>query len=218
MKNTVNKQKHSPTKTALIGALLTLIGGFFVFYNYIESKKIVAYDYMAHQFYQKPELIDLGTFEILEEDDFYRPNQGELSNEITDEYIGYLMIPKINLTKGFLDSRSHENNVDKNIMVIIGSDYPDVEKGNFMIAGHSGNGWKAFFNELYKLVIGDSIYIDYKGKRYTYQINNIYTQPKTGKLAVYRNENQTTLTLITCTNNSTTTQTIYIAEQINIEE
>ena len=72
----------------------------------------------------------------------------EESATYTDEYIGYLIIPKINLQKGFVDKRSSENDVEKNIMIVEGSNYPDVEKGNFIIAGHSGTGWKAFFNEL----------------------------------------------------------------------
>ena len=215
MKNNSNKKKYSPTTTASFGALLAIIGGFFLFYNYVESKKIVAYDYMAHEFYTNTEIVELETSEILESEDFYRPNQD--SSIVTDEYIGYLTIPKINLTKGFLDSRSKENNVDKNIMVIEGSNYPDVEKGNFMIAGHSGSGWKSFFNELYKLEIGDVIYVDYKGKKYTYHVKNIYTQPKTGTLAVYRDYDQTSLTLITCTNNNSTTQSIYVSELVNVE-
>ena len=140
-----------------------------------------------------------------------------LSGEITNDYIGYLNIPKINLTKGFLDNRSSENDVEKNILVVEGSNYPDVDKGNFILAGHSGTGWKAFFNDLYKLSAGDTAKITYKDKTYTYQITNIYKQPKTGKLAIYRNYDKTTLTLITCTNNDSTTQTIYIAELINKE-
>ena len=128
-----------------------------------------------------------------------------------------IAIPKINLTKGFLDNRSSENDVEKNILVVEGSNYPDVDKGNFILAGHSGTGWKAFFNDLYKLSAGDTAKITYKDKTYTYQITNIYKQPKTGKLAIYRNYDKTTLTLITCTNNDSTTQTIYIAELINKE-
>ena len=135
-----------------------------------------------------------------------------------NSYIGYLNIPKINLTKGFVDINSADNTVEKNIMVVEGSDYPNVDKGNFIIAGHSGTGWKAFFNDLRKLTEGDTAKVTYKGVTYTYQIVNIYTQPKTGKLAIYRNYDKTTLTLITCTNNDSTTQTIYIAELINKEE
>ena len=169
---------------------------------------------MANAFYNGNEII-----EISESDDIKKPVEDEeISEEVTNEYIGYLTIPKINLTKGFLDKRSTENDVEKNILVVEGSNYPDAEKGNLILAGHSGTGWKAFFNDLYKLQIKDIAYISYKGKKYTYSITNIYKQPKIGKLAIYRDYSKTTLTLITCTNNDSTTQTVYIAELINIEE
>lgn len=209
-----NKQKRiSPSVTAAVGALLTLIGGFFLSYNYIQSKKVVAYDYMANAFYNGNEIV-----EIAEEEDINKPVEEELPEEVTNDYIGYLTIPKINLTKGFLDKRSTENDVEKNILVVSGSNYPDTEKGNLILAGHSGTGWKAFFNDLYKLEVNDTAYITYKNKKYIYSIVNIYTQPKVGKLAIYRNYDKTTLTLITCTNNDSTTQTIYIAELVSVEE
>lgn len=208
-----NKNKRiSPSETAFIGAIITLIGGFFISYNYIESQKIMAYDYMANAF------CDGNQVTVAENENNQTEEKKEgLSGEITNDYIGYLNIPKINLTKGFLDNRSSENDVEKNILVVEGSNYPDVDKGNFILAGHSGTGWKAFFNDLYKLSAGDTAKITYKDKTYTYQITNIYKQPKTGKLAIYRNYDKTTLTLITCTNNDSTTQTIYIAELINKE-
>ena len=208
-----NKKKRiSPSETAFIGAIITLIGGFFISYNYIESQKIMAYDYMANAFY------DGNQVTVAENENNQTEEKKEgLSGEITNDYIGYLNIPKINLTKGFLNNRSSENDVEKNILVVEGSNYPDVDKGNFILAGHSGTGWKAFFNDLYKLSAGDTAKITYKDKTYTYQITNIYKQPKTGKLAIYRNYDKTTLTLITCTNNDSTTQTIYIAELINKE-
>ena len=208
-----NKNKRiSPSETAFIGAIITLIGGFFISYNYIESQKIMAYDYMANAFY------DGNQVTVAENENNQTEEKKEgLSGEITNDYIGYLNIPKINLTKGFLDNRSSENDVEKNILVVEGSNYPDVDKGNFILAGHSGTGCKAFFNDLYKLSAGDTAKITYKDKTYTYQITNIYKQPKTGKLAIYRNYDKTTLTLITCTNNDSTTQTIYIAELINKE-
>lgn len=215
MQNKTNiSKKSSPTVTAFIGALLTLVGGFFLSYNYIESKKIVAYDFMANAFYNGSEVV-----EISESEDINKPVEDEEEEgEVTNNYIGYLTIPKINLTKGFLDKRSTENDVEKNILVVDGSNYPDTEKGNLILAGHSGTGWKAFFNDLYKLQVGDTAYVSYKNKKYIYSITNIYKQPKVGKLAIYRDYSKTTLTLITCTNNDSTTQTIYIAELINIEE
>lgn len=218
-KRTVNKEykekRISPSVVAIIGAVLTLTGGFFVSYNYIQSKRVYAYDYMANIFYKSNEDKEIAS-QITEETEG-QSEQPEESDTYTDDYIGYLTIPKINLNKGFVDKRSSENDVEKNIMVIEGSTYPDVERGNFILAGHSGTGWKAFFNELYRLNIGDETYVTYKGKKYTYKITNIYKQNKTGKIAIYRNYNKTTLTLVTCTNNDEATQTVYIAELENVE-
>ena len=93
---------------------------------------------------------------------------------------------------------------------------PDVDKGNLIIAGHSGTGWKAFFNDLYQLVEGDQAIVTYQNKRYTYQITNIYKEKKTGTIAIKRDYNKTSLTLVTCTNNDDTTQTVYIAELVSV--
>lgn len=211
--NNIEKKRISPHVTAFIGAAITLIGGFFLSYNYVQAKKIIAYDYMSNLFYNGNEVIN-----IAEEEKTNKPIVEEkLPEEVTNEYIGYLIIPKINLTKGFLDVRSTENDVEKNILVVDGSNYPDTDRGNLILAGHSGTGWKAFFNELYQLQVGDTAYVTYKEKKYVYRIANIYKQPKTGKLAIYRDYDKTTLTLITCTNNDSGTQTIYIAELTSIE-
>ena len=215
VRNQNNRQEKriSSSTIAVVGSVIILIGGFFLSYNYIQSKKIIAYDYMANVFYQSEEVEILTYDGELEEEQ----KQEELG-EITNDYIGYLTIPKINLKKGFLDVRSELNNVEQNITIIQGSSYPDKEKGNLIIAAHSGSGWKAFFNDLYKLSTGDTAEVSYKGKKYTYKIVNIYKQEKTGKIAIYRNYDRTTLTLITCTNFDNATQTIYIAELQNIVE
>ena len=216
-KQEYNKKRISPSVVAIVGAILTLTGGFFISYNYIQSKKVIAYDYMANVFYEKnKDQKDIAS-QITESTEGQEQIEEEESDTYTDEYIGYLIIPKINLQKGFVDKRSSENDVEKNIMVVEGSNYPDVKRGNFIIAGHSGTGWKAFFNELYQLTTGDEAYVTYKGKKYTYTITNIYKQPKTGTIAIYRNYDKTTLTLVTCTNNDDTTQTIYIAELEKVE-
>ena len=213
-KHNKKNSRISPSVTAAIGAVITLIGGFFLFYNYVQSQKIVAFDYMASAFYDGNEIVNISKHEDKKEQVVAQ----ELSGEVTNEYIGYLSIPKINLTKGFLDIRSTENDVEKNILVVEGSTYPDTERGNLILAGHSGTGWKAFFNDLYKLKNNDPVYVTYKNKKYTYNIVNIYKQPKVGRVAIYRNYDKTTLTLITCTNYDDYTQTIYIAELISVED
>lgn len=208
--NKKQEKRISPEMIAIIGSITILIGGFFLSYNYIQSKKVMAFDYISNIFYEQNQeiIVSDGEQEVEEEEDL---------GEVTNNYIGYLSIPKINLKKGFLDKRSPDNDVEKNILVVEGSSYPTKDKGNLILAGHSGTGWKAFFNDLYKLNKGDQAIVTYKGKTYTYKITNIYTQPKVGKIAIYRNYDKTTLTLITCTNYDSTTQTIYIAELESIE-
>lgn len=209
--NKKQEKRISPEMIAIIGSITILIGGFFLSYNYIQSKKVMAFDYISNIFYEQNQeiIVSDGEQEVEEEE--------EDLGEVTNNYIGYLSIPKINLKKGFLDKRSPDNDVEKNILVVEGSSYPTKDKGNLILAGHSGTGWKAFFNDLYKLNKGDKAIVTYKGKTYTYKITNIYTQPKVGKIAIYRNYDKTTLTLITCTNHDSTTQTIYIAELESIE-
>lgn len=132
-------------------------------------------------------------------------------------YVGILEIPKINLKRGFLDINSPYNTVNKNITVIQSSTYPDVDKGNFILAAHTGSSSVSFFTKLHDLVLGDQATITYKQKKYTYQLVNIYTQPKVGEIAIYRDTSKTTLTLVTCTKNTDDSQTVFILELINME-
>lgn len=132
----------------------------------------------------------------------------------SESYIGTIRIPKINLARGFYDKTSKNNNVDKNVMILSKSSYPDEELGNVMLAAHNGNSYRSYFRRLSDLEIGDIAYVKYKNIEYKYELVNVYTQPKTGTLAIYRNNKKTVLTLITCTNNSDTLQSIYIFERI----
>lgn len=218
----------------ILGFLLIIFGLTAVSLNYFEQKKDNAFSTMRIALYESeipmeyededeiPESVE--TSEILE-------TQTEVPNTTSEEppkpkpkpvdyskyYVGTLEIPKINLKKGFLDINSPYNNVNKNITVIQTSTYPDVEKGNFILAGHNGNISVSYFNQLYKLVLDDIAYINYKNKKYTYKLVDIYTQPKIGQIAIYRDNEETTLTLVTCTRGDKTTQTIYILELINVE-
>ena len=134
-----------------------------------------------------------------------------------NQYIGTLIIDKIGFNKGFYPKESELNDVEKNLLLVKESDYPNVPKGNLIIAGHSGDSWKSFFNDLYKLSVGDTAKVVYNNKTYTYKFVNIYKAPKVGNISIYRNQNRTTLTLVTCTNFDSTTQTIYIGELQSVE-
>ena len=129
-------------------------------------------------------------------------------------YIGQLSIPKIKLKRGFVSKESKYNNIEHNITIAKEADYPDVPMGNFILMAHSGNAYISFFDKLYKLEIGDEASVSYNAVTYNYRLTNIYNQAKTGTVAIYRNSNVKTLTLITCTRNDDYNQTIYIFEEI----
>lgn len=212
--NNKKKKRISPSVVACIGTIIIIIGGFFLSYNYIMTKKVMVYEYMNNVFYAKGNENDVS----VEEENINNSDQGIDESEMDpNQYIGYLEIPKLNFKKGFYPKNSELNDVDKNLLLVKESSYPNVSKGNLIIAGHSGTAWNSFFNDLYKLSVGDDTKVIFNNKTYTYKIVNIYKAPKVGQIAVYRNKNRTTLTLVTCTNNDSTTQTIYISELEKVE-
>lgn len=204
----------------IIGTLLITLGMIILTSNYFNEKVDNAYTYMNNLLLEnnETEILELQE-EVASNDETtssLEENDSEDSIVDTDPYIKYyvgtLEIPKINLNKGFTAIDSPYNTVNKNVEVVKNSNYPDVSKGNFILAAHSGNSYLAYFKNLYQLTLGDKAYINYKNYRYTYKIVNIYQQEKTGKIAIYRDLNKNTLTLITCTKDSKTKQTIYILE------
>ncbi len=213
-----NKNNNKPSRisasgVALISASLIVIGALLASTNFISEKRLIAYDYMNTKM-ATAEVIDTSNVTVVEETNESNSEVPNSSAFDLTNYIGYLQIPKINFNRGFYALGASANNVEENIEVIAGSQMPDVKKGNLIIAGHSGTGWKAFFNELYQLNVGDQAQVVYQDKTYTYQITNIYKAQKIGKIAIKRDYTKTSLTLVTCTNNDSTTQTIYIAELI----
>lgn len=212
----LNKKKRiSPNTVALIGAFVITLGGFFILYNFISDKKLFAYDYMNEQIYNnnETEIYSVNTTEVTTDEE---ENKTQNYQDI-ESYIGYLEIPKIKFRRGFYNIDSKLNTVEANIEIIKGSEMPDVTNGNLIIAGHSGTGWKAFFKDLYKLEVGDEAIVTYAGINYKYKITNIYKEKNTGTVSIKRNYDKTTLTLITCTKDDSSTQSIYIAELYTVE-
>ena len=211
--NNENKKRISPSVVAFIGTSIILVGGFFLSYNYVMSKKVMVYDYMANVFNSSGSSV-----ETKEEENIITDSNNDTSKKYDmNQYVGYLEIPKINFNKGFYPKESEQNDVDKILLLVKEASYPDVAKGNLIIAGHSGTAWNSFFNDLYKLSVGDTAKVKFQGKTYTYKFVNIYKASKTGTISIYRNSKRTTLTLVTCTNNDSTTQTIYIGELESVE-
>ena len=52
----------------------------------------------------------------------------------------------------------------------------------------------------------------YKNMKYSYKLIDTYKVLKNGKVAIKRNKNKTTLTLITCTNGVKDKQSVYVFE------
>ena len=216
---------HTKNKIVIVfGVSLIIIGFIFLSSNYLNEKRDIAYQYMNNLLLENREIVELKeevgiveTTSSLEEQEKEQQEKEEHVDPYLKYYVGTLEIPKINLSKGFTEINSKYNTVNKNIQVVESSTYPDVDKGNFIIAAHSGTSYLAYFKNLYKLELGDMAFVNYKGKKYSYKIVNIYEQDKTGQIAIYRDANKTTMTLVTCTKDSKTKQTIYILELTNTE-
>lgn len=128
-----------------------------------------------------------------------------------EEPIATLKIPAISLSHELYAKDDKNNNLNERLVFLKSSAEPNEEKGNVIIAGHSGFGEIAYFKNLYKLKLGDVIYLTYKGQNYTYKIADMYKVLKTGKIEVVRDSNKKTITLITCYGNKE--QLVIIGEQ-----
>ena len=209
IKKEKNKKKFK-SQFLIIGSLSILIGisiiGYHIYSDY-RLKNIE--DNNIQEFFNEEQ-----NEETIQEEVFV-----EVENKNVDEtnydYIAVLEIPKINLKRG-LSQDKYYNNVNRNVEILKGSTMPNISKGNFILAGHSGSGRVAYFRNLNKLTIGDISYIYYGGIKYTYKVNNIYDIEKTGTATITRDLNKTTLTMITCRHN-TNKQIVIISELINQE-
>lgn len=218
--NNKNRKRLRKSQLLFIGSFLVFIGIITISYNHLvflkdqvfANMKIAMLDLENVAQDKIQDEIDIPEVENVSDGTVYQQNDKEIDYS---RYVGVLEIPKISLKRGFYNTDSKYNNIEQNVSMITGSSMPDVPNGNLMLMAHSGDAYISFFAYLYRLKIGDSAYVTYQGNKYRYQIVNIYTVPKTGKVAIYRNYNKTTLTLITCTKNDDTTQTIYIAELVS---
>ena len=215
----LKKIKIKNSTVILTGIILIIIGFFFGCFEYLKEKKEKTFSDMNILLYESETPKEIETEKAKEEPKPIEEQKEEIKAESKTEnqgfrynYIGYIEIPKIGVKRGFLDVNDRYNNVDYNVTVIQGSNYPDVIDGNLILAAHSGNCSYCYFDNLYKLSKGDSAFITYGGTKYSYKIVDIYEVEKTGTVAIYRDYSKKVLTLITCTRNSKTKQTVYILE------
>lgn len=214
----LKKHKSEQKKYKLAMEILLIVIGFSLLVsNYVNKKIDYAYEYMNNKLFMAENNIEIEEeveVEVIEVENLPALEVDE-DSLTSNEYIGTLEIPKISLKRGFVGLNSEYNNVDKNIAIMEGSSFPNVEKGNFILAAHSGPAWNSFFNDLYVLANGDIANVYYKNVKYSYKLVKTYKVEKNGKVSIKRNKNKTTLTLITCTNGSKNQQSIYIFELDN---
>lgn len=214
-KNKNNKKIKNIKKShlLLIGSLLVFFGIVLLSYNHLLDLRNQVFSEMLLLFSEsspsEEEKVDVPNIENVSDGTVYHEE-----NIDYDKYLGVIEIPRIGLKRGFYNTNSKYNSIEYNVTLIRGSTMPDVSGGNLMLMAHSGDAYISYFAYLYRLNIGNNIYITYNKNKYTYKIVNIYNVDKNGKVPIYRNYDKTTLTLITCTKDDSTKQTVYIAELV----
>ena len=204
------KTRKTNKSLFIIGSLILLSGltlaGFNLYSNYNDQQKI---DDGIKNYYEKEET------EVLDNEIDNSQNERDDSQNTRVEkqydYIAILRIPKIDLENGLVDKNSKYNNIRYNIMIHKESDNPEKDGGNVILVAHSGSSKVSYFKYLYKLKLGDKVYLDYKGKTYTYKLINIYDIEKTGKASIRKNTRKSSITLITC-RTGTNKQIVLIGE------
>lgn len=216
----MQKNKTNYKQTIILGVILITFGITLMSNNYIKTKREETFNDMNLL------LLDSTINEVNTDEENNSSDESNSTLESTEAnenkdtsnnyepYLAVLKIPKVNLERGFYDKTSSLNNVDYNILFHSNSDYPDKLNGNVILASHSGTSSISYFKNLYKLELGDEASITYKNTTYSYKVVNIYKEEKDGTIAIYRNKDKSTLTLITCTKNDNTKQTVYILERI----
>ena len=201
---------------------ILIIGSFFVFIGILS----LSWNYLSRMkgdVYEEMRIAMMGESDEVEEtivDDIPVVEKVEKKEDNTNyvidysKYFGVLEIPRIGLKRGFYNTDSKYNDIKYNVTMVGGSQLPDEENGNLILMAHSGDAYISYFAYLWMLGIGDHAYVTYNGRKYDYQVVNIYNIEKNGVAVIRRNKERTTLTLITCTKDNDFSQTIYILELV----
>ena len=211
------KIKLKKSQLLLLGSLLIFVGIVSLSFNYFLFLRDMVYsDMKIAMMDDLSEETIIENIPVSENIDSAGTNANNNSNYVIDysKYLGVLEIPRIGLKRGFYGVGSRYNNIQYNVAMVDGTSLPDQVNGNTILMAHSGDAYISYFAYLYKLEIGNLAYITYKGNQYTYQLVNRYDVPKIGVVSIERNYNRTCLTLITCTKDNDSLQTVYIFEQV----
>lgn len=205
------KRTNSKKSLYFIGSLLIISSLSIIFiHHYNKIVNIQVENEAIEEFYKQETKVEFDSTKV-ENNSTKTETKKEESNLY--EYIAILRIPKINLKRGLVDKNSKYNDIKYNIMIHKSSDSPSEEGGNLILLAHSGNSNISFFKYLYKMKLDDIIYLDYNNNTYKYKLINIYDIEKNGKAPIRKNTTKSSITLITCRNN-TNKQIVLIGELI----
>lgn len=202
----VRKSRHF--KPLLAGIIVVLIS-LFIQYNGFIFGNIIAY--------VSPGSIDIQNIVI-------DPNA-----QLTVDPAPRLIIPKINVDVPVIYDIGNDYDSLKVAMrqgvahfAIPGASSHPGELGNTVLSGHSSNDlfatgdYKFIFAQLEKLTIGDSVYINYQSKRYTYTITGTKIVGPSDVNALVLPASKPILTLLTCTPVGTATNRLLVfADQVS---
>lgn len=134
----------------------------------------------------------------------YINNDIEIITEEKYKYTRVLEIPSINLKRGVLDINNEYNDAKYNIELIKEDD------NTIVLAAHNGNNYNSFFGSLHTIELGDSILYYQDGILYEYIYSESYDIKKNGYADIYRRDEEKSIILITCKDNTDDAQTVYI--------
>ena len=138
----------------------------------------------------------------------------EISKEKTNEkykYASVLEIPTVNIQRGILDINNEYNSAKYNIELV------KEDENTIVLASHNGHNQNSYFGNLHNIELGDEIKYYKDGILYTYIFSESYDIKKNGYADIYSKEEQKSIILITCKDNTNDAQTVYIG-YLNKEE
>ena len=122
-------------------------------------------------------------------------NFSEENNEVVENELLELQIPRIKLYRKVYNIGSNLNNVDYNVEILEES---DLESNLFYFVSHSGSGRASYFDNLIYLEKGDFILVNGIYKKYSFVVDEIFYIQKDGYFIDNYNNLDNTLFLITC--------------------
>ncbi len=131
-----------------------------------------------------------------------------------ENVIGSIIIPSINLNNNLYDITSKYNNIEENVTILKSSNDISKKESLIILAAHSGQGKIAYFNNLNKLKLNDTIILEYYNQKYIFQVSNISEQEKIGYINIQK-KNISQLILTTC---STTNKNKQLIIECTIKE